>query len=124
MWLEESEEGTVENIAAKSKLHMKRCNNCPVCVFLLLHENNMLPNAYPSLSMAYRDLLTPSVTQATCERCFSLLKFLKTRLSSTMAQEILEGFMLIMGNYDIVIENDNEKKDGSANHFSVYADIV
>ena len=34
-----------------------------------------------------------------------------------MAQEILEGFMLIMGNYDIEIEIDNEKNiDRLANH--------
>ena len=46
MWLEESEEGTVGNIAAKSELHMKRCNHCPVSIFLLLHEYKILPNAY------------------------------------------------------------------------------
>ena len=50
MWLEESEERTVGNIAAKSELHMKRCNHCPVSIFLLLHEYKILPNAYPSLS--------------------------------------------------------------------------
>ena len=125
MWLEESEEGSVENIAAKSELHMKRCNNCPVCMVLLLHEYNMLPNAYPSLSMEYRYLLTLSVTQITCERSFSFLQFLKTRLRSTMAQKRFEGFMLIMGNYDIEIGIDNEKAiDGFANHSSAYADIL
>ena len=61
---------TVENIAAKSELHMKRCNNCPLCVLLLLHEYNMLLNAYLSLNTAYRYLLAPSVTQVTCERVF------------------------------------------------------
>ena len=46
-----------------------------------------------------------------------MLQFLKTRLRSTMAQERLEGFMLIMGNYDIEIEIDNEKTiDGLASH--------
>ena len=56
---------------------------------------------------------------------FSLLQFLKTRLKSKMAQKRLEGFMLIMGNYDIEIEIDNEKIiDGLANHSSGYADIL
>ena len=61
---------TVENIAAKSELHMKRCNHCPVSVFLLLHEYHRLPNAQPSLSKEYRYLLTLSVTQVICERIF------------------------------------------------------
>ena len=42
-----------------------------------------------------------------------------------MAQEILEGFMLIMGNYDIEIEIYNEKTiDDLENHSSTYADIL
>ena len=125
MWLKESEEGTVGNIAAKSELHMKRSNNCPVQVLLMLYEYHRLPNAHPSLSKEYRYLLTLSVTQVTCERSFSFLQFLKTRWRSTMAEERLYEFILIMGNYDIEIEIDNEKNiNGSANHSSAYADIL
>ena len=54
-----------------------------------------------------------------------MLQFFKIRLRSTIPQGRLEGFMQVMGNYDIEIEIENEKNiDGLTNHCSAYADIV
>ena len=44
-------------------------------------------DCYPNISVAYRILLTVSVTVASAERSFSKLKLLKNYLRSTMSQE-------------------------------------
>ncbi|XP_050874991.1 uncharacterized protein LOC127078594 [Lathyrus oleraceus] len=57
-------------------------------------------DCFPNTVIAYRILLTISVTVASAERSFSKLKLLKTYLRSTMSQERLNGLALI------AIEND------------------
>ncbi|XP_021762686.1 uncharacterized protein LOC110727435 [Chenopodium quinoa] len=48
-------------------------------------------DCYPNVSIAYRILLTMSVTVASTERSFSKLKLLKNYLRSSMSQERLNG---------------------------------
>ena len=84
------------------------CKNCPICVFLLLTEYNMLTNAFQYVGNAYRFLLTLSVTQVACERSFSALKIVKTRVRSQLSQEHLETFMLMMCEHDIVLSIKND----------------
>jgi hypothetical protein len=48
-------------------------------------------DCYPNVSVAYRILLTVTVTVALAERSFSKLKLLKNYLRSTMSQEKLNG---------------------------------
>jgi hypothetical protein len=55
---------------------------------------------FPNALIAYRILLTISVTVASTERSFSKLKLLKSYLCSTMTQERLNGLATI------AIEND------------------
>ena len=50
---------------------------------------------YPNLSLLYRLLLTLPVTSAACERSFSALKFIKSRLRTVMTQERLRDLMII-----------------------------
>ena len=55
---------------------------------------------FPNTIIAYRILLTISVTISSAERSFSKLKLLKSYLRSTMSQDRLNGLALI------AIEND------------------
>ena len=75
-------------IAAK-----KSCKDCPLCCFKTLLKLNLelFTEAYKSIGLAYKLLLTLPVSQVACERTFSDLKRIKTRLRSTMTQEHLEA---------------------------------
>ena len=96
-----------------------------VVFFLLLYEYNMLINSFSSLGLAYQYLLTLSVTQVACERSFSTLKLIKTRIRSTINQDRLESFMLMMCEYEIVCSMDNEKIiDKIANHSAANAKLL
>ena len=52
-------------------------------------------NCYPNASIAYRILLTMSVTVASMERSFSKLKLLKSYLRSSMSQERLNDSTIL-----------------------------
>ncbi|XP_063077402.1 uncharacterized protein LOC134467457 [Engraulis encrasicolus] len=87
----------------------RMCKNCALCVYIILGQYNLLTDAYHTLCLAYKFLLTLSTTQVACERCFSTLKFVKNRLRSTTAQEHLEAFMLMATEKGILMTLDNEK---------------
>ncbi|GKB16589.1 zinc finger MYM-type protein 1-like protein [Tanacetum coccineum] len=71
-------------------------NMKPIDVLNFLNQDDCYPNAI----IAYRVLLTISVTVASAERSFSKLKLIKSYLRSSMSQERLNGLTLI------AIEND------------------
>lgn len=96
---EEDVDGS-ENIGASEK--KKLCKNCLACAFNVLHRYSLLASGYDILRLCYKYLLTLSVVQVTCERCFSLLKFIKTRIRSTMTQENLEALILMCSERDIL----------------------
>lgn len=50
---------------------------------------------YTQLYKVYKYLLTLPSTQVTCERSFSVLKLIKTRIRSTIDDMHLEAFMLM-----------------------------
>lgn len=101
------------------------CKNCPLCVFLLLNEYNMLTNSFRYAGSTYRFLLTLSVTQVACERSFSSLKIVKSRIRSSLTQVHLEAFMLMMCEHDLVVAIDNESIiDKVACHSKAYARIL
>ena len=52
-------------------------------------------NVFPTLSIAYRLLLTVGFSIARCERSFSKLKLIKTCTTSSMLQERLTSLALI-----------------------------
>ena len=62
---------------------------------LLLDTKFHLIDAYPELSKVYSIAVAIPVTSATAERSFSALKRIKSRLRSTMAQDRLEGLLLL-----------------------------
>ena len=59
-------------------------------------------DCYPNVTVAYRILLTITVTVASAERSFSKLKLLKNYLRSTMSQERLNGLVMCSIEKDIV----------------------
>ena len=87
----------------------KTCRCCVFCAFKLLYLFSLHSSAYSELYIAYKYLITLSVTQVKCERCFSTLKFVKNRLRSTMAQNNLESVMLMYMHKTLLHESSNEK---------------
>uniref|UniRef100_A0A8C6KUE3 DUF4371 domain-containing protein n=1 Tax=Nothobranchius furzeri TaxID=105023 RepID=A0A8C6KUE3_NOTFU len=84
------------------------CKECPLCCYQILCRFNMLTDAYPVLGLAYKYLLTLSLTQVACERTFSILKFIKNRLRSTLSSDKLEAFMLMASEKDILMALDSD----------------
>ncbi|KAJ8270536.1 hypothetical protein GJAV_G00116060 [Gymnothorax javanicus] len=101
-----SEEGQEESeIVTKS---CGSCKNCPLCCYQILRRFNMLSDAYRLLGLAYKYLLTLSLTQVACERTFSTLKFIKSRLRSSLSANKLEMFMLMATEKDILMSFDTD----------------
>lgn len=82
------------------------CKKCIPCVCKFLRDFNLHSSAYSGLYIAYETLLTISFTQVTCERRFSKLKNLKTRLRSLMGQDLLESLILLNCESDIILKWD------------------
>lgn len=61
----------------------------------LLYKYNFHTSAFTNLHLVYKYILTLSCTQVHCERSFSKLKIIKTRLRSSLCQELLEPLLLI-----------------------------
>lgn len=85
------------------------CKNCAICVHQILSQYNLLTDAYHVIGLAYKFLLTLSITQVACERSFSTLKFVKNRLRSSMTQDHMEAFMLMCTEKEILMSIDNDK---------------
>lgn len=84
------------------------CKDCPLCCYQILQRFNMLTDAYPLLGLAYKFLLTLSITQVACERSFSTLKYIKSRLRSSLSASKLEAFMLMATEKDILVALDTD----------------
>lgn len=86
--IKKSEPGTTE-------IKCKNCRECVICCFKFLMQYNLYSKAYKHLTVAYKYLLTLPVTQVSCERSFSVLKFIKNRLRNSLSDEHLEAFILM-----------------------------
>lgn len=89
---ENEEEAFVEESV---KCTDKQCFSCISCVFQVLCEYNLYSLEFRQLHSVYKFLLTIPLTQVSCERSFSRLKLLKTRLRSCIPQENLEALFLM-----------------------------
>lgn len=78
-----------------------------MCCYHILSPYNLLTDAYHILSLAYKFLLTLSVTQVACERSCSTLKFI-SRLRSTLSQQQLEAFTLMATERDVLMALDSD----------------
>ena len=103
--------------------NVKRCQSCFSCAFKVLHNYGLNSTAFSEVYSTYHFVLTLAVTQVACERSFSKLKLLKSRLRAALTQENLECFMLMSIEKDIleaasyddivnrVAQTSNELKD-------------
>jgi len=77
----------------------------------LLSEYRLCVAAYENLYAAYKFIVTPSVAQCTCERCFSKLRLLKTRPRTSLTQNKLESLILIAIEKDIAMKIKSNKDE-------------
>ncbi|CAI6370621.1 unnamed protein product [Macrosiphum euphorbiae] len=106
----ESDDGDLlSNEISTEKSHCKSCMNCAICCYSVLHKYNLYCNAYSNLALAYKYLLTLPCSQVACERSFSFLKCIKTRLRSTLSENKSEAFMLMGIEKDILYEIDKHE---------------
>ncbi|XP_050547294.1 uncharacterized protein LOC126908981 [Daktulosphaira vitifoliae] len=97
-----------ENIEEKCT-NIRKCNSCLLCVTNIIYEFNMYSLEYKELFDVYKFLLTIPLTQTTCERSFSKLKLIKTRLRSTLTQPNLESIFIMNCEREIVDEITNDE---------------
>ena len=81
--------------------------NCLINVMQILVNYNFLSSSYENMYRVYKTLLTLPMTQVCCERTFSQLKLIKTRLRTSLTQENLEAFMLMKLNRQWTDEIDS-----------------
>lgn len=104
---EEDNQEDMEEIDLVSK-RCTACRNCAVCCYFLLQQLKFFSHAYHKIQLAYKFFLTLSCTQVACERSFSTLKFIKSRLRSRMREENLEAFMLMATEEEILMRLDSD----------------
>lgn len=63
---------------------------------------------YANLFTAIESVLTLSASQVNCERVFSKLKIIKNRLRSSLVNEHLEAFLLMIAEKEILDEIEFE----------------
>lgn len=89
--------------------NVQACNNCLSCVILLLKKYRMYSIEYELLYKVYKYLLTLPMTQVSCERSFSKLKLIKTRLRANLKQENLEAFFICNNEPDLLQDVSEEE---------------
>lgn len=86
----------------------KPCQSCVKCAYKLIYEYNMYCIMYPQLNKAYKYLLTIPLTQVSCERAFSKLKLVKSRIRSSMSNDNLEALLLMQSERELLTVINNE----------------
>ena len=105
--------------------HISTCKNCALCCYIILKKYTLYTDAYSVLFTCYKYLLTLPISQVSCERSFSKLKFIKSRLRSTLSGNKLEAFMLMNCEQDITANlSEGQIIDGLANHSKIYGNIL
>lgn len=92
---DESEIDDVDESEAKCLFKKKPCSKCLKCCFLLLSKLNLHVSTYSNLYRAYEFFMTLPCTQVECERTFSKLRILKSRLRSALQQQLLEPLLFM-----------------------------
>jgi len=97
-----------EDVEVKPTEQIKcnKCTKCLYCAFILLQELSCQSNLFCNLFILYKFVLLLPSTQTTCERIFSKLKIIKTKLRSSLHQEHLNPLMLMSIEKDIFIDSD------------------
>ena len=85
------------------------CQNCVICCYIVILKYNMYQEAYPTLALAYQYLLTIPISQVTCERSFSVLKYIKNLLRNRLGDDLLEAFMLMNIEKSVLCQIENDE---------------
>jgi len=85
----------------------KTCKSCIKCAFAVIREYSMYSRQYSELYKVYKYILTLPMTQVSCERSFSKLKIIKSRLRSRLADDHLEALFLMNAERDLLVTIDN-----------------
>lgn len=97
----------IEGDGLKNKCNT--CRNCILCCYRLLLKYNLYAEVYPDLEIAYKYILTLSITQVSCERSFSKLNYILNKVRNSLTQENVETFMLMAIEKDVLYSlNNNE----------------
>lgn len=70
----------------------------------LLYKYNFHTSVFTNLYLVYKYILILSCTQVHCEQSFSKLKIIKTRLRSSLSQELLQPLLLISIESDKILD--------------------
>lgn len=98
---EEDEEEKTHKCKSKSP-----CNKCLACCFMLLCKLNLHISTYTNLHRAYEYFMTLPCTEVACERAFSKLKIIKSRLRSALNQQLLEPLLLMFVERELTFDLD------------------
>jgi hypothetical protein len=83
---------------SEDELDSINCNTCwkyTVCAFKIITQLSCHYGMYNNLNQVYKYIMLLPSTQVTCERVFSKLKVIKTKLRSSLDLRHLELLMLI-----------------------------
>ena len=67
----------------------------------------MYCRSYPLLYQAYKVILTLSVTQVNCERIFSKLRYINSRLKNQLSEDRLDSLLLMCVEPDVLLRISN-----------------
>jgi hypothetical protein len=84
------------------------CANCLGCILTLLTGYRLHCRSYNKLYQCLKTALTLPCTVVSCERVFSKLRFIKSRLRALLGQELLESLLLCNVEVDMLKEISNE----------------
>jgi len=84
-----------------------KCNRCIACSYITIRELAFNSNTFNNLFVLYKYVLILPSIQVTCERVFSELKLVKSKLRSTINQENLTPLMIMNVEKDIKIDKEH-----------------
>ena len=85
------------------------CRKCAVCALAIIGANRLNEKSYDNSYQAYTFICTLSMTPVQCERSFSKLKIIKTRLRSSLSDDLLEEYMIMSIEKQLVDELNNDE---------------
>lgn len=96
------DDGEINQHRVEKCFEKKRCLSCLMCCYQVLFKYRLYVSSYNHLFTAYKYILTLSCTQIGCERSFSTLTYIKTRLRNRLSLENLESWMIMNLNKDLL----------------------
>lgn len=115
----DDEDEYCEQIKSRKCISGKPCNVCLKCCFDFLSKINLHVSAYSNLYYAYEYIMTLPCTQVKCERCFSKLKIIKSRLRSALKQYLCEALLLMNVERELSFQLDIDKIVNSIGNSSI-----